>query len=448
MKILFHGATEGVTGSNFLVETNGVKFLVDCGMFQGGAENDRQNWQKFPYNPSEINFAIATHSHIDHIGRLPYLHRQDFKGKIYSTHPTAAFARIFLEDTCKIVKNTAESLGLEKLYEQEDVLSTLQLFAPYEYYQSFIPAEGIEVKFYDAGHILGSAIIEIKAEGKTIIFSGDLGNPPVPILKDTDFITNADYVVMESTYGDRNHEPFEQRKLHLERTIEDTCKQNGVLLVPSFAMERTQELLYELNDLIENNHIKQIPVFVDSPLAIKATEVYEQFPQYFDSEAKEVLKKSGNFFNFPGLTFTKEMRQSNEIAKIPGSKIIIAGSGMSTGGRILFHEQKYLPLSSTTLLVVGFQVNGTLGRTLKDGVKRTNIGGKETNINAKIEVIDSYSAHADQSRLAYWLSQIKTAKKVFLVHGEPETKQALLHKIEDEVGIETIIPKTDESFEV
>ncbi|MCX6810064.1 MAG: MBL fold metallo-hydrolase [Candidatus Berkelbacteria bacterium] len=452
MRISFCGATEEVTGSNFLVEVNSagktVKFVVDCGLFQGPRETEIKNWNKLPYNPQEIDFAIATHSHIDHIGRFPLLCKQDFHGKIYSTKPTAGFAQIFLEDTCKLMKNTADDLGQEPLFEQSDVLSAVNLFEPHDYYEVFQPAEGIEIKFYDAGHILGSAIIEIEAEGKTIIFSGDLGNPPVPVLRDTDFIEKADFVVMESTYGDRIHEPSDQRKIRLAQIIEDVVKQNGVLLMPSFALERTQEILYELNSLFESKKIPQIPVFIDSPLAIKATEIYKKFPEDFDTEAESQIKSGDDLFNFPGLKFTPDANESRQLDQDASSKIIIAGSGMSNGGRIVFHERRFLPVSSTVLLIIGYQVTGTMGRMLKDGTHSVRIKGEQVPVAARVEIIDAYSAHADQPKLKYWLSKIQGVKKCFIVHGEDKSKRVLSSMIKDEQGVETVIPKEGEEVEI
>jgi len=448
MKITFYGATEGVTGSNYLVETGGTKFLVDCGLFQGGEEQERKNWEKFPYNPAEINFVVATHSHIDHIGRLPYLYKSGFKGKIYATAAASDFSRIFLEDTCKLLGDTAKDLKVEPLFTQNDVMNTTSLFEACDYYQTFRPAEDIEITLFDAGHILGSAIVQIKAEGKTIVFSGDLGNPPVPILRNTDIIPQADYVVMESTYGDRNHERWEKRRERLERIIEDATKNKGVVLMPSFAMERTQEILYELNQLIENNRIPKVPVFIDSPLAIKATEIYKNYPEYFDEEAKALLARGDNFFDFPGLKFIENIEESKALDRNNGSKIIIAGSGMSNGGRIVYHEQFFLPQENTILLIVGYQVKGTPGRALYDGAKRVRLMGEEVEVKARVEAIESYSAHADQERLKFWVSKIKAVKQVMLVHGEEKAKETLRPLIEAELAIKTTIPRYGEIIEI
>jgi metallo-beta-lactamase family protein len=448
MKITFCGATEGVTGSNYLLETNSGKLIIDCGLFQGGEEETRLNWNEFPYNPSEPAAMIMTHSHIDHIGRTPVLVKKGFKGTIYTTEPTKEFAAIFLEDSCHLMANEAEGLNLPPLYEVEDVENTIALVESKKYHEKFSPLEGVEVEFFDAGHILGSSITKITAEGQTIIFSGDLGNPPVPILRATEAIESADVVVMESTYGDREHEPMEKRKEQLIKIIKDSLAEKGTILMPSFAMERTQEILYELNGLVENGEIPFIPVYLDSPLAIKATEVYEKFPEYYNKEASDLMKSGDDFFAFKGLKMIEESQDSMKLDRDDSPKIIIAGSGMSNGGRIQWHEKAFLPKENTTLLIVGYQVKGTLGRRLLDGEKELRIRGSELFCKAKIIPIQSYSAHADQPKLVEWVSKINNLKKIVLTHGEPEAKTALSAKIKEKMNIEIDIPKNAQSIEL
>jgi len=450
MKITFYGATEGVTGSNFYLETEqGVKFIVECGLFQGDPQEENNNWDDLPFEAEKLDFALVTHSHIDHIGRLPKLAKDGFKGFIHATEPVAGFAEIFLRDTRKILKDEAADKGKPELYDDQDVQNAVSRFKTHKYHETFEPAAGVKVTLFDAGHILGSSIILVETDGKKIVFSGDLGNPPVPILCDTEKLPECDYVVMESTYGDRLHKKVKEREVELERIVEDTMSAGGVLLMPSFAMERTQEIIYELHGLIKNGRIKKIPVYIDSPLAIAATEIYRRYPQYFDQEATEILGTGEDFFNFPGLTMIKDMEQSKALDKKVEPKIIIAGSGMSNGGRIVFHEKRFLGEPSTTLAIVGFQVRGTLGRQLCEGVKNVKIMGEPVEVKARVKEISSYSAHADQQKLTEWVGRGKNyLKQVFLIHGEAEAKTALQSKIQDLTGIKTTLPTKGESFEL
>jgi metallo-beta-lactamase family protein len=389
-----------------------------------------------------------THSHIDHIGRTPVLVKKGFKGTIYSTEPTKEFAAIFLADSCNLMGNEAENLNKPPLYELEDVENTVALIEAKKYHEKFSPIEGVEVEFYDAGHILGSAIVKVTADGQTVVFSGDLGNPPVPILRATETIESADAVIMESTYGDRVHEPMEKRKEQLIKIIKDSLAEKGTILMPSFAMERTQEILYELNGLVESNQIPFIPVYLDSPLAIKATEVYEKFPEYYNKEALDLIKSGDDFFAFKGLKMIDESQDSMKLDRDDTPKIIIAGSGMSNGGRIQWHEKAFLPKENTSLLIVGYQVKGTLGRRLMDGEKELKIRGSEIFSKAKIIPIQSYSAHADHPKLIDWVSKIKDLKHIILVHGEPEAKQTLADKIKENSTVEISIPNHDESVQL
>ena len=441
MNIQFFGAINGVTGSQHLLTINNKKILIDCGLFQGDHQDDLKNWDDFAYNPSEIDALILTHSHLDHIGLVPKLCKSGFSGPIYATAATRDFAEIFFEDSQHLLEGLTTRINKPVLYELEDIPNCMKQFKPIEYHKKTKITDDISFTFYDAGHILGSAFVEIKAENKTIVFSGDLGNPPVPIIKDTEFITNADYVVMESTYGNRTHTNTSERIRDLEKAIEDAFTRNGVLLIPAFAMERTQELLYEINELITQNQVPKIPVFMDSPLALKATNIYPKYKDYIDEEALIKLEKGKNLFDFPQLKMIESITESKAIDADDNRKIIIAGSGMSTGGRIIFHEKRFLSNPNTTLLIIGYQVQGTLGRALQDGIKHIRIHGEPIEVRANIINLNSYSAHADQPKLLYWLAQMKAnVKKVFLVHGEDSAKQALQTKINDELGLSTHIP--------
>lgn len=416
MKLTFYGAVHGVTGSKYLLEAEDKKILIECGLFQGTSKEEDLNWQDFAFSPKTLDALIITHSHIDHVGLVPKLVKDGFSGPIYATDATRDFSNLFLPDSAEILKKTAQARGKNELYSLDDIKKTIKLFKPHKYHETIEIFPNIKLTFFDAGHILGSAIVKLDIGKKSIIFSGDLGNPPVPIIKDTEFIPQADYVIMESTYGGKTHAPGAEREQELEKVIEETFTQGGTVLLPSFAMERTQELLYELNDLVTNNRIPKIPIYIDSPLAIKATQIYPKYRKYFDKEAKKHIKRGDRLFDLPNLYMVSSVEESKAIDKDKFPKIIVAGSGMSTGGRILFHEKVFLPDPKTTLLIIGFQVKGTLGRHLQDGAKEVKIHDHYVRVNARIKTLYSYSAHADEPKLLYWLEQNKTAKQVFLIH--------------------------------
>jgi len=444
LKIKFMGGSQRVTGSCFLLEADNKKILIDCGLFQGDAASRGKNHEPFAFNPSEIEALIVTHSHIDHIGRIPKLFRDGFKNTVYSTNPTRDFAEIFLEDTLKLLKNEIRRRPEHELiWDKIDLENALNHWKGYDYHQKF-NLGNIEIEFLDAGHILGSAMIKIIAEGKTVIFSGDLGNPPVPIIEDTEKINQADYIIMETTYGDRIHERSEERVGKLEQILDEVEAKKGVLLIPAFAMEKTQELLYELNGLSNEKKIGKVSFFVDSPLAIRATAIYSKYENYFDKDAKEIIKTDEEIFDFPGLTLAMTPSQSRQIANAKNPKVIMAGSGMSTGGRILGHEQLYLSDPNNTILFVGFQVKGTLGRKIKDGEKIVNIMGVQTEVKAEVKEISAYSSHADQIKLIEFvkntLSQGKKPTKIFLIHGEPESSEVFAEKVKSELHSGRFLP--------
>ncbi|MDP1629008.1 MAG: MBL fold metallo-hydrolase [bacterium] len=453
MKLTFHGGARSVTGANYLLEMESagrrIKILVDCGMIQGSRLAEKENYEKFPYNPKEIEALLVTHAHMDHTGRIPKLYRDGFRGKIYGTPPTLDFAKLMLLDSEHIIKEEAEKQNVKPLYQIGDVEGAGGLFESFGYHQKIKIGKDIGVEFLDAGHILGSSIIKIEAEGKTVVFSGDLGNPPTPLLKPTEFVERADYVVIESAYGDRLHERAAERKEILEDIIEDTIGRGGVLMIPAFAMERTQELLYELNELAENHRIPPVPVFLDSPLAIKATALYRKYPDYYNKEAVYLIKSGDDVFKFPNLEFTPTVDDSRRINEVPPPKIIIAGSGMSTAGRILHHERRYLSDPKSTFLIIGYQVWGSLGRRILDGEKEVKIFGETVPVRCRVKAIGAYSAHADQAGLKNWVSRIeKPVKKVFVVQGEEEPAAALRQIIRDELAIDAEAPRLDETVEL
>ncbi len=451
VKVKFCGGVAGsVTGACYLIESNTTKILVDCGMFQGSRFSENLNSDPFPFEPSEIDAVLVTHAHIDHTGRLPKLRRDGFSGKIYGTHPTLDFAYALLKDSEHVIREEAKREGIQPFYSIKDVDSVFELVHPLDYGQEIVLSEDMRFVLRNAGHILGSSIIELfvkknENEEIKIVFSGDLGNYPTPIIGDTYFTDNADYIFVESAYGDRIHEDTKKRKDILEDVIEETINRGGTLLIPAFATERTQELLYELNELVENGRIARVPIYLDSPLAIKITEIYKKHERYFDQKTRKLINSGDDIFNFPGLRFTPDVEDSKEIDKNYDPKIIIAGSGMSNGGRIVHHEKQFLPDPKSAILIIGYQVKGSLGRKILEKEKEVRILGHNVPINARVVSVGGYSAHADQRQLIEWLSPMRhTAKKVFVVQGEQEAGEALSQIIKDELAVDAHLPEMEE----
>lgn len=445
MKLTFCGGVGEVTGANYLLESGGTKIMVDCGLHQGSHYAERQNFEPFPYNPSEISAVFVTHSHLDHTGRLPSLIRSGFKGKVYSTAATKDFAELMLLDSERILEKESEREKRAPLYTTEDII---QLREHWEGLRYHAPVEvgPFVVELFDAGHILGSAIIKIQAEGKTIVFSGDLGNSPAPIIQPTEHIPQADYCVIESTYGDRIHENVDRREEQLEDVVEDTVRAGGTLMIPTFAMERTQELLYHMHRLFEEGRVPRVPVFIDSPLAIKLTAVYKKYESYFNADTAHIAKTGEDILNFPGLRLTLTVEQSKEINGVPPPKVILAGSGMSNGGRILHHEQRYLPDPKSTILFIGYQARGSLGREIMDGATEVRIFGETVPVRCKKVNIPGYSAHADQPLLLSWLRPMRLSlKKAFVVQGEEQSSSTLARKIVDDLAVTAEVPKPGET---
>ncbi|MBD3282314.1 MAG: MBL fold metallo-hydrolase [Candidatus Portnoybacteria bacterium] len=454
MKIQFHGGVRTVTGSKFLIKARAtnkkeINVLFECGMTQGTKEAEEENYKDFPFDPKQIDYIFITHSHIDHIGLLPKICKDGFKGKIFTTPPTIDIAKLILEDSQNIMEMEARKEGKKPLYESADISKCLSLIEPINYGKKHKLEGETYFRFQNAGHILGSAIIEFWAEGKKIVFSGDLGNNPSPLLNPPKEIRQADYIVIESTYGDRNHEDKEERKERLENVIEDTFCEKGALMIPAFAIERSQELLYELNELVENNRVPRMPMFVDSPLAINVTEVYKKHSKFFNKKAIQSINYGDDLFKFPGLTLTKTSEESKSINRVAPPKMIIAGSGMSTGGRILFHEKIYLPDPRSCLLIINFQVENSRGRKLVEGAKNIEIFDENIPVRAKIKTIEGYSSHADKDGLYNWLCNFeKPVKQIFAVHGEMQASESLTQRIKDHLGIESTIPKKGQEFQI
>ncbi|KKR68220.1 MAG: RNA-metabolising metallo-beta-lactamase [Parcubacteria group bacterium GW2011_GWF1_40_6] len=444
-KITFAGGTGSVTGANFLLEIENKKILVDCGLTQGVKMADDINWDPFPYDPKSIDILFITHAHIDHIGRIPKLVDEGFRGKIYSTKPTLGLSGIMLEDTMEILgKNTA--LHLNKIYTPENIKLALSLWKGFEYHENIKISESLEVSFLNSGHILGSAMVQFIYNGKKILFTGDLGNSPSPLLPDTDKVTDVDYLIMESVYGDRNHESRQDRRRFLEGVIEDNYKRKGTLVIPTFSLERSQELLFELDALVDNKRIPVMPIFFDSPLAIRLTEVFKQYKSYFNEAAQAAMSPGEHLFDFQGLRNTLKSEESKMIMNIPNPKIVIAGSGMSTGGRIVHHEKNYLPDPNNTLLLTGYQSIGTPGRLIREGVKTVRISGEDVAIRAHIETISGYSGHKDSNGLLNFVQDMQdSVKKVFVVMGEPKSEMFLAQRLRDNLGIEAHVPEEGSS---
>ena len=473
MKITFLGATRTVTGSNFLVEAAGKKFLVDCGMWQGREDIEIQNGEDFEYNPAEIDFMLLTHAHIDHSGRIPKLYNEGFRNKIYAHKATCDLCTLMLPDSGHIQEAEIEwknrkrirkgEKELPPLYTAEDALKSLEVFEPVKYDEIVEITPDIHVRFNDAGHMLGSSIIElwVKEDGKETktVFTGDLGNNDIPLLSEPTMIESTDYLVMESTYGSRLHLRNEEKAKMFLDIVSETLDNGGTVVIPSFAVGRTQEILYEINklkDIITDEEFKRryktlmkSPVYVDSPLAISATEVFKENMELFDEETQAQIMQGDNPLEFPGLEFTRTADESKALNEDPKSSIIISASGMCEVGRIKHHLKHNLWNPKSTILFVGYQAPGTLGYSIVNGAKKVKIFGEEIAVNARIEYIEGYSGHADQEGLMNFIySFITKPKHIFLVHGEPESQDILQAKIEEERKIGVTVPEFGETYEL
>ncbi len=452
IKVTFHGGVGWVTGANFLLENvpddgnKPVKILIDCGMFQGGEESHEMNYADFAYDPAEIDILIITHAHADHIGRVPKLVRDGFRGKIYSTEATYDLAEVMLADSLKIVEYEAKKKDIEPMYVEADVNAALNLWKYISYHDPLELPGGFSMTFHDAGHILGSAMAKFHYGEKNIVFTGDLGNSPDPLLRDTEVISDADYMIIESVYGDRNHEEREERVTKLKNAILETIAKNGILMIPSFALERTQNLLFILNELIESGDLPKIPIFLDSPLGINITNVFKKHVGLMNKSVKDALATDADVFDFPGLTETYSIEESKAIMRQSNPKIIISSAGMSHAGRIIHHEKQYLDDPENMLLFVGYQSVGTLGRIIQDGAKKVKLLGKEIEVKAKIQTISGYSAHKDSDHLLEFMSHsADRLKHVFVAMGETKSSLFLVQRIRDYLGVKATAPDVDQS---
>ena len=448
--ISFYGATGDVTGANFLIEIAGKKLLVDCGLHQGEqADNDpTSNYREFPYDPATIDILFVTHAHTDHIGKIPKLVRDGFRGVIYSTPPTKDISALMFDDALGLMERDAKEKEIKPMYDKNDIAKALELWKVVSYHNHLDIGNDISVQFYDAGHVLGSAMVEFSYGGKKLLCTGDLGNTPTTLLKDTEVFMEPNFLLMESVYGDRNHDT-EDRTKHLERVIEDVIQKKGTLIIPSFSLERTQEVLYELNNLIEDGHVARIPVYLDSPLAIGITEIYRGAKDYFNKTAKADILGGDDIFSFKGLEIAQTTDDSKAIFGAPDAKIIIAGSGMMNGGRVVHHARHYLPGAENTLLLVGYQAMGTLGRVIQSGADRVRIFGEEVPVRATIDTITGFSGHKGSDQLVDFVKSVsKNIETVYVVMGEPSSSEFLANRLRDQVAVNAVTPKEGERVEL
>ena len=453
------GGVGTVTGSSYLIESAaGKKVLVDCGLFQGGKKIEERNWKEWGFDPAQISTLFLSHAHIDHSGRIPKLVKDGFKGRILTSPPTAELCSIMLLDAAHIQEMDAEwqtrknkrrsNQEVLPLYTTEDAEASLKLLSPVEKDTIVEPEPGIRARMRNSGHILGSSILELWVEeGKTplkMVFSGDLGKKNQLIVQDPHEIFDADYLFLESTYGNRLHRSLEESKAELLEAIQYAVSHREKVMIPAFAVERTQEILYILGEFQRAGRLPKIPIFVDSPLAIKATEIFRKNKTSYDVEAQAIVDQGFDPFNMPNLRYTASTEESRAINETKGSAIILAGNGMCTAGRIRHHLKHNLWRPGTSLVIVGFQAQGSTGRQIVDGAKQVRLFGETVSVKAKVFTIGGFSAHADQNDLLEWAGHFESNPKVFLVHGEPSASESLAAKIKERLGLDVYIPKWQE----
>ena len=462
MKIEFHGADRGVTGSCHLVECAGTRILVDCGMYQGGRELAEENAEDFGFDPKGIDVLLLTHAHLDHCGRIPLLTRRGFEGEIITTAATRELARLVMLDAAHLQEEEAEYQSrrhhrhghrqkAEPLYSVLDALNSTEHFGRTAHYEKPIDiAPGVRATFFDAGHILGSAsiLLELEEEGRarSVLFSGDLGNADRPLLRNPRTPDAADVVVMETTYGDRQHKPVEPSLAEFYQAISDTFDRGGNVIIPTFALERAQELLFYLREGVEQKRLPAtMQVFLDSPMAISATEIFKRHPECYDADVAELFREGRDPFGLPGLHFVRETASSIALNRLGGGGVILAGSGMCTGGRVRHHLRHNLWREDSSVIFVGYAAGGTLARRIIDGARSVRIFGDEVRVQASIHTINGFSAHADQAELLEWHRQAGTPGKTFLVHGEEDSMKAFAEKLH---GTHIDMPAQGDIFEL
>lgn len=446
--VTFYGATEEVTGSCYLVRGKKITLLVDCGLFQAEQFAHQKNYEPLPFNSKEINAVLLTHAHLDHTGRLPKLHLAGFSGKVLGTAPTLELTKYLWGDALEIMEIEYQETGRLPLYTKADVKHAEKFFEGVEYGRKVKLSATDWAIFHDAGHILGSAFIELLIDGKRLVFSGDIGNVHPPIIRETEALPDeVDLLTCETTYAGHLHEPPKARYELLRDAAVETINNKGTLLIPAFAVERTQEILYEFNNLVNEGILPAIPIYLDSPLAIKATRVFKNSPKFYNKEDYLLQQADGDMFDFPGLRQTATREKSKKINDTPPPKVIIAGNGMMNGGRIVYHLQRYLPDPKTTVLIIGYQAAGTTGRKILDGAKTVRIFNSPIPVKARIKAIGAFSAHGDQKKLLSWIGTAKSIGLAALVHGEPDGMNIFAEKLK-ELKIKATIPRHGETINI
>ena len=453
LRLSCYGGAGKVTGSNFLVEGSQGKILIDCGIEQGADFVEEHIYGPFAYDVTKINALVVTHAHLDHVGRIPKLVKDGFRGKIYMTPPTRDLAELILRDSVNILGQEAARRGIAALYEEQDVDRTFSLVETLDYHVEKEVAPGLSCYLRNTGHILGSASVRIEdSDGTTLALTGDIGNSPSPLLPNWEPVPDADAILMESVYGDRLHPPQAERVALLRDTLKRAIERGGTILIPAFSLERTQLMLYELSNFFDAGDLPKIPVYLDSPLAIHVTEIYEKWgATYFKPEAEEEMKREKSLFEFPFLHKTLKPEESSAIGKTGDPKIIIAGAGMSHGGRIGRWEARYLPEPTTTLFMVGYQAPGTPGRRMAEGAPSVRLAGNEIKIRAKVEILEGWSAHADRDELLQFAEAAlagKRTKAIFVALGEPSNERFLAQRIHDYLGGNAIVPDAGATWEI
>lgn len=446
IKITFCGGTSHVTGANFLLEYKNSKILIDCGMLQGTDDAYEFNSRPFPYEVSEIDVLVVTHAHIDHIGLIPKLAKSGFKGKIISTLYTRELAPYMLEDSARLAMKDSQMHKRDPIYLLDDVQTAIAVWKGIDYHTQVDITPDIKLLFKDSGHILGSGIAMLTCGDKVLAFTGDLGNTPSPLLNDTEYVPEADYIIMESVYGDRNHPDVGHRQNRLVDELKASIALGGTVLIPIFSLEKTQVLLHEMNHLVESGQLPKVQVYMDSPLASKVTSVYARAKKEFNKDAQKEIESGDDIFDFPGLVQIGDREESANILHMPNPKIIIAGAGMSTGGRIVSHEKLLLGDPHNSIIFIGYQSVGTLGRRLADRSPEVTIGGDKIKVKARVSEVEGYSSHKDSDHLLEFVSHAEKVKKVFVVMGESKSALFLAQRIRDNLGKEAIHPEEGSSI--